>query len=156
MTYLTYLDCKHCQRPIPLLYSKHPPSPGGPEWWPRDNRPVNFLCPSCKHVCEYSVTTFHQDSVGEQAVPSGKCRAVFLLSKPCASHNCGSLLQIHSIMTLTGSAPVLLQNVSESALQEMAEAESEGAVCRKQLLVTTSILREGSAWACEFVSEVVP
>lgn len=95
------LTCKNpnCARPIPLPPAKRPDKFQHQQLWPTDGAPRNFLCPSCKHVYEYSAQDVHLVSFDETAPEQVRePRNVVCIELPCGASDCESRLRIRTLM----------------------------------------------------------
>lgn len=156
MPYAKYLECQNCKKPIPLLFAKHPALLDGPTWWPKDNQPVNFLCPSCKYVYEYSVSMIRQDSLERLGVQApSKYLDVLLVCIQCGESSCGSQVKVHVIIPLNANDPEQISLAGKEALKLMAEATPVTILCEsRKHLVTAQTLRKSEEYRALFVGKI--
>ncbi len=159
VSWLTYLSCRHCQRPIPLLCSRHPEAPAYPRWWPTDRRPVNFLCPACRHVCAYTVSNPQMKplQVLGRATPS-RHQAVFSIGIVCGVEGCASLVTIHALMSATERGATA-QGIFSLTSELLAEAIPDAISCEGEdgHLVRRTTLESRARhldWRVQFLSFV--
>lgn len=64
--------------------------------WPKDGKPRNFLCPTCKHGYEYAVQDAHLHN--DQEAKSRKDNIVVNIRVPCGKQGCVALIKICAII----------------------------------------------------------
>lgn len=154
-TYLAYVECNCCQQPIPLLCAKRLERLAGPQWWPTDNRPLNFLCPSCKHVCEYKAPSVQQKEIVEMPGQYERHErlAVFYTQIRCGVENCASPAKIHIVMNQRQDGSKLLEDV-QLFQRSISEAVPSAAFCQGGHVLTTKVFQCGVPLGPWFLADV--
>jgi len=99
VTELPCLVCRNCAHSILLPVPTHHGIAPNQSSWPTDGTQRNFLCPKCKHVCEYSsgdVQIHLFDGLDPRLTHRG--RSVVCVEAPCGMQGCGSPIRILAIM----------------------------------------------------------
>lgn len=144
------LVCENCGSPTRLPQPKLAATIRRQPSWRSSNAPINFLCPGCKHVYEYTAEEIRPWSVGKtdqnpQRTPQRVlCGGRVVMS--CGIEGCVSQVAIRIVVALEG-------DIREVAAENLAQATAHLIPCGAgHLLDGQSVGKQGKAFdfAAEF------
>src|ERR1017187_4896446 len=143
------LVCKNCQAPILLPVPKHGRIQPRQSYSPKDIWSKNVLCPACKHLCAYTVDSFHPKIVPSTGqIPSHPRRAVFCVEVPCDEPNCESPVKILGVADVLEDKPI--QAVLSDLLGTLLQSVFEETKCPKGhpwgMQIAKATVREEPDW----------